>query len=199
MELNYTELCNIAFKYKTDKCPQIKHVYTPVYHEMFKDVREKIKKVFEMGIGYDKNGRIGGASLRMWRDYFPNAKIYGADKVKGTLFEEERIKTFLCNQNNQSRVREVVKEVGKIDLFIDDAIHEWRYQTKLARLVMPLLKKKAVYVIEDANYFDLDKILDRLKEYDAAVPHLPHKEFGKVKGVEHPKVPASRLVVVRHK
>ena len=39
-----------------------------------------------------------GASLRVWRDYFPNAIIYGADIDKDILFAEERIKTFYIDQ-----------------------------------------------------------------------------------------------------
>ena len=39
-----TELCKIAEKYGTDKCPQIFHDYTPTYHELFKDRRNEIKE-----------------------------------------------------------------------------------------------------------------------------------------------------------
>lgn len=194
-----TPLCELAYKYRTDKCPQIKHVYTPVYHQMFGDRREQIKSVFEMGIGYNKKDLIGGASLRMWRDYFPKATIYGMDKLKSTLFEEERIKTFLCSQNNREGVKKVLGKIGQIDIFIDDAIHEWRFQSKLALLVMPLLSKESVYIIEDANYFDLDRLLGRLKDYDVRVPHLPFREYGKIKLSGIPKVPASRLVTIKHK
>jgi len=46
-----TPLCDIAFKYGTDKCPQLGHSYTPFYYDLLKDKRETIKKVLEFGIG----------------------------------------------------------------------------------------------------------------------------------------------------
>ena len=64
------KLDKLAEKYKTDKYG--KHHYTKVYYDLFKDRQRSVKKVIEMGIAE-------GASLRMWRDFFPNAQIYGAD------------------------------------------------------------------------------------------------------------------------
>ena len=34
-----------------------------------------------------------GASLRVWKDFFSNAKIYGSDIDKDILFNEDRIFT----------------------------------------------------------------------------------------------------------
>ena len=104
--MEYTELCKIAYKYKTDKCPQVKHVYTPVYYNMFNDIRNDVKKVFEMGI-------LGGASLRMWRDYFPNATIYGADILKDYTFKEDRIETFVCDETKKRDVKNLIKKIVK--------------------------------------------------------------------------------------
>ena len=78
-------LSELAFKYGTDKCPQLNHAYTPFYYELLKDKRQSIKKVLEMGIGNRELQKkyfphcVTGASLFMWKDFFPNAQIYGAD------------------------------------------------------------------------------------------------------------------------
>jgi len=101
MENMTTPLCEIAYKYKTDKCPQIKHAYTPYYYELLKDKRNKVKKVLEFGVET-------GASLRMWRDFFPNAKIYGADILKKWIFQEDRIKTYLCDENDEEQVKKLI-------------------------------------------------------------------------------------------
>src|SRR3972149_8272692 len=103
---NITPLCEIAFKYGTDKCPQISHNYTPVYYKLLKDKKEKIRKVLELGIGSRKTMQWvpkhyqTGASLLMWRDFFPNAQIYGVDRDPSTIFQAERIKTFLSSTTN---------------------------------------------------------------------------------------------------
>ena len=94
-----TELCEIAFKYGADKCPQIGHMYTPFYYEFLKDKRQSFKKVVEFGVGNKRYYRaipnyFIGASLRMWRDFFPNSQVYGADIAKESIFKDERLETF---------------------------------------------------------------------------------------------------------
>ena len=73
-----TPLCELAYLYKTDKCPQIAHAYTPYYYELLKDKRESFKKVVELGIGYEwRNSPEGykrGASLYMWETSSPMPK-----------------------------------------------------------------------------------------------------------------------------
>ena len=51
-----------------------------------------------------ENG-IPGVSLRVWIDYFFNAKIYGGDIDKEILFEEERSKTFYVDQLNSNSIK----------------------------------------------------------------------------------------------
>ena len=46
-----TKLCKLAYKYGTDKCPQIHHSYTPFYYELLNPKRNEIKKFVELGIG----------------------------------------------------------------------------------------------------------------------------------------------------
>ena len=109
-----TELCDIAYKYGADKCPQLNHMYTPFYYEYFSPMRQTVKKVFEFGVG---NRRIKtviphyqiGASLRMWRDFFPNAQVYGADIAKGSVFKDERLETFYCNEDSKEDIENLVK------------------------------------------------------------------------------------------
>ena len=139
-----TLLCDLAFKYGTDKCPQIKHHYTEVYYEIFKDRRESVRKVVEIGIET-------GASLRMWRDFFPNAMVYGADIVPESLFSEERIETFLCDQSVGEDLVRLVEKVGSdVDLFVDDGSHQPEHQVLTCLTVMPMLDDDVIYVIEDA-------------------------------------------------
>ncbi len=164
---NITELCKIAYKYGTDKCPQIKHSYTPFYYKLLKDRRESIKKVLELGVGYYrgmgqnettydpglKRQYHRGASLYMWRDFFPNAQIYGADIRPETLFSDERIKTYLCDERKKEDLMRLIENTGSdIDVVIDDASHHVDDQIFLATTILPLLKKDVVYIIEDVGH-----------------------------------------------
>lgn len=173
-----TELCELAYKYGTDKCPRVSHSYTPLYHELLAARRDTIKKVVEVGIGEARfrehtghpNPQLG-ASLRMWRDYFPNAFVYGVDIVPETMFEDERIKTFLLDEKSSEDMRNLVERVGAdVDLFVDDGSHDWHDQVNLCRTVMPLLKPGVVYCIEDVRY--VDRVLEALKDYDVSLAKL---------------------------
>ncbi len=142
-------LSELAFKYRSDKCPQIKHHFTEFYYELFKDKKLTIKKVVEIGVQT-------GASLRMWRDFFPKATIFGADINKDCLFEEDGIKTFLCDQTKAADLKKLIKKIGKdIDIFIEDGSHNPDVQVFTCLTVMPLLSKKALYVIEDVGHKEI--------------------------------------------
>ena len=208
--MKQTELCKLAYKYGTDKCPQLKHSYTPIYYEMFKDIRESVKKVVEMGIGYYKTmAHVAviydkglkryyqkGASLKMWRDFFPNATIYGADIAPETIFDDERIKTFVCDERKEEDIVGLVKQTGiDIDIFIDDGSHQWQHQAYLAKTILPYLKKKVVYIIEDVGF--PQHIIDELKNYECSIPRLPYTLYkvGRIKN----KIPKDRLMIVKNK
>ena len=180
-----TELCDIAFKYGTDKCPQIKHHFTEFYHEMFKDRRETVKKVVEIGIGLFPTKNTIGASLYMWRDYFPNAMIYGADIDPSLLFTDERIETIWCDQTNAEDLRRLISIVGNdVDLFIDDGLHTPASQGFTCTTIMPLLENP-IYVVEDAGYLDF---LSQLTDYNCQVLRRSKRKYND-----------DRLVVVRKK
>ena len=174
-----TELCDLAYKYRTDKCPKIRHSYTLFYFDLFKNIRKKIKKVFEMGIGtptiMDHCGKeyVIGASLYMWRDFFPNAKIYGADIQPEAIFEDDRIKTFLADQSSEEDMKRVIEAVGgDIDIFIDDGNHYRDKQFDLARIALPMLKKDVIYIIEDS--YSVQWLVSELTKlgYECSVPKL---------------------------
>lgn len=175
-----TPLCQLAYQYGTDKCPQIKHTYTPFYFELLKDQRESIKKVLEIGVGDNKSMKhvvklkgsyLPGASLYMWRDFFPKAQIYGADFLPEVLFEDERIKTYLCDETKLADLLHLIKSTGAdIDLFIDDGSHRFEDQIFTAQTLMPLLKKDVTYIIEDVLW--TRKLIPALGRYNCWVPQI---------------------------
>ncbi len=186
-----TELCDIAFEYGTDKCPQVFHNYTPFYYELLKDRRQSIKKVLELGIGtpetmYWYKGYKVGASLFMWRDFFPNAKIFGADILPEAMIKGDRIKTFLCDERKKEDLELLIQKTGSdIDLFIDDGLHRKEDQIFVALTLLPLLKKDVIYIIEDVGF--PYHVKQALKEYRCKVPKL-----------EGSRIYKNRLLVVQN-
>lgn len=163
-----TPLCELAFKYGTDKCPQLKHAYTPVYYELLLPFQNSFRKILECGIGRERPNRHQvqptekphvlpnlhrGASLYMWRDFFPLAQIHGADFLQETQFEADRISTHIFDERNEQDIENLIKTIGSdIDLVIDDASHRVEDQIFLAQHMLPLLDKKVQYIIEDVTH-----------------------------------------------
>ena len=149
-----TPLCKIAEKYGSDKCPQIGHSYTPFYYELLKG--KDFKKVLELGIGSKEVMKKTpehyqtGASLRMWRDFFPNAQVYGVDRSQSCMFTDDRITTFLLDTKKKHDMERLIHKIGKdIDLVIDDGNHRTGAQLKVAKKLLSLLDKKVIYIVED--------------------------------------------------
>ena len=164
-------LTKLAEKYRTDKCPKYGHSYTPYYNQLFKGL--KPRALLEIGVG--TTGTMGhvegyqpGASLRMWRDYFPDTMIYGCDIDPLVLFEENRIKTFVCDQTQKKDLERVMHGVSKeLDIIIDDGSHNTGHQISTARQLLPSLSNTGIYVIEDVH--EPWEILYELRDYSCSL------------------------------
>ena len=155
------------------------HTYSTYYHSIFNLSRQNIKYVFECGLGTNnpnfksnmtENG-IPGASLRVWRDYFFNAQIYGGDIDKEILFEEVRIKTFYVDQLDSSSIKSMWEtiEVEDFDIIIDDGLHEPEANYNFFINSFHKLKKNGVFVIEDIPNNFLVYLKNKLKNYDTEI------------------------------
>lgn len=163
-----SELCEIAERYGTDKVNH--HTYTKLYDALFCPRRDGVRRVLEIGIGTPEymvtpaDRYSTGASLLMWRDYFPNAIVYGADVSPASMFSAERIETFLADQGFPEALAAKAKErAGSgYDLIVDDGSHCWEHQVSSANSLLPLLATDGLYVIEDVHV-PPQQILERLK------------------------------------
>jgi hypothetical protein len=176
-----TPLCDLAIKYRTDKVGVFMHHYTPVYHQLFKDKRDTVSKVLEIGIGYDNKAGMehiqnykGGASLRMWEEYFYNAIIFGADINVTGFINSGRIRSFYVDQSNQASLINLSKEVGTdFDIIIDDGSHKPDHYILTAKTLLFSLKKDGVYIIEDVHYAFIDRIIRELgDQYNVEIVRL---------------------------
>jgi O-methyltransferase len=167
---NTTELCLLAHKYYVDKCPFYNHTYTPKYHNLLNSLRESTKTVLEIGIGniplmqiYTGEKYKPGGSLRMWRDYFINAHIYGCDILENVLFNEERITTILLDQSNEASLNNLKNKLGNMDIIIDDGSHIESHMFLTFKILWDIVNPGGVYIIEDINKNSL-KLFAKLSE-----------------------------------
>lgn len=176
------------------------HTYADFYSRLFSHCRNRIMRVFECGLGTNNPALLSsmgtegrpGASLRVWRDYFPNAIIYGADIDRDVLFEEERIKTFYVDQLGPETIAKLWKDVGvsEFDFMLDDGLHTFEAGACLFEHSIQHLSRDGIYVIEDARILDLMRYKDFFSKTDYVVDYVT---------MFRPRVPMkdNSLVVIR--
>lgn len=129
--------------------------YTPYYEEAMEKYRFEVETVLEIGIcGHrDIPNNVVGASLFVWREYFPNAEIYGVDNDPRFIFNDQhRIHTALCDAYDADALRGVLSKWDNptFDMIVDDAVHDPGPQVQLANTLLPFLRADGRYFIEEA-------------------------------------------------
>lgn len=138
-------LRQIAEDCETNK---LHHGYEPFYEALLGHLRDDPIKLLEIGIWR-------GASLRMWRDYFPRAQVYGFDNYDGFLFEEDRITTMLVDQSDRAQLATAMETIGQVDVILDDGSHNVIHQQISLGFLFRYLNSGGIYIIEDvhSSYF----------------------------------------------
>jgi demethylmacrocin O-methyltransferase len=134
-------LIELADRHKTAKRL---HNYMPRLQQHLDPIRETTTSVLELGVAT-------GVSLRMWRDYFPNAHIIGID-IDGECAKhaepDDRIEVIIGSQDDE----QLLKTLGQFDLIIDDASHKPHQQVfSFNFLFRHHLRYGGLYVIEDMD------------------------------------------------
>lgn len=142
-------LTRLAIRYGTDKWGI--HFYTPVYHDLFRHLRDRPLRLLEIGVGGFASPRLGGASLRMWADYFPQGRIVGIDIAEKRLDLGPRIAILRGAQDDPAFLARVVAEHGPFDIVVDDGSHRPRHVVASFAALFPTLADRGLYVIEDVQ------------------------------------------------
>ena len=181
------DLDKIGAYYKTDKAGE--HFYTPHYQSHFQACRLKNIKLLEIGVGGYDDPNKGGSSLRMWKKYFPNGKIYAIDIFDKSGLQEERIKIFQGSQVDSPFLEKVTRETGGLDIIIDDGSHVNSHVIESFNLLFPKLNDGGIYVIEDVqtSYWedyggdssDLNNPATMMNFFKSLTDCLNHKEIVK--------------------
>lgn len=143
------------------------HSYTDFYALLFDHCRLQVRSVFECGIGTADErfaANMGaaarpGASLRVWRDYFPNATVVGADIDRAVLFDEERIRTHWVDQTDPAAIAAMwsAEPIEAFDLMVDDGLHTFPAGACLFKHSSHRLGPHGIYVIEDVTEPDIER------------------------------------------
>lgn len=137
-------LLELMRKHRTDKA---EHRFDIPYSRLLDDHRHEVTRVLEIGVKR-------GSSLRVWEDYFPNARIFGIDiQPKYAAFASERSQVFIGSQADQELLRQVSTAANfSFDLIVDDGSHMSDDQVASLKYLWPSLKAPhGIYALEDLH------------------------------------------------
>jgi len=149
------ELRSLFIRFGSDKSSD--RNFHHLYGEILK-TKQKISCVLEIGLGTNNldvasnmgAGGVPGASLRAFREYLPNATIFGADIDKRILFQEARIQTYFVDQTDLDSLEALGKNLPDfIDLIVDDGLHSPNANLAVLAFGLQRLKNHGWLVIED--------------------------------------------------
>jgi hypothetical protein len=144
--MNLTEL---AREFRTDKAGV--HKYTPHYQRHLRHLRRERFTLLEIGVGgYAVEGK-GGASLKMWKHFFPNAQIVGLDIEDKSFLDGKRIRTYRGSQTDEAVLKSIVADAGDLKVVVDDGSHRPEHVRETFRILFPLLADDGIYCIEDTQ------------------------------------------------
>jgi hypothetical protein len=178
-------LRRLAEIYGSDKWAH--HWYCQHYARHFAHLRKRRIVLLEIGIGGYGVARLGGSSLRMWRRYFPYGRIYGIDLADKSPHNERRIQTFQGDQSDEKFLGEVIADIGRPDIIIDDGSHLNPHVIKTFQTLFPLLADQGIYAVEDTqtsywpvfggNSKDLKDPATSMNMFKTLIDGLNHAEF----------------------
>jgi hypothetical protein len=140
-------LREIAIAFGSDK--QSAHKYADTYERHFSSKRFSQVTLLEIGIGGEYDPLQGGASLRMWEEFFPNGHIVGLDINDKSKHAADRITVLQGDQTDLKFLHEVGQRFGPFDFIVDDGSHVCDHVITSFRSLFAYLKQDGIYAIED--------------------------------------------------
>jgi hypothetical protein len=155
MDRDLLSLDALGLKCGTDKS-SAEHDYLSFYEFFFEQIRHDRIKILEIGVLY-------GASLRVWKEYFPNGTVIGADIDAAVIsFRSPRILTEVIDQSNLEDLVQLGVKHGPFDIIIEDGSHLWENQITTFRTLFPFVKNGGFYIVEDLHT-NFGRLADRFR------------------------------------
>jgi hypothetical protein len=123
------------------------HSYLPLYDELFTPRRDEPLTLVEFGIA-------DGTSLRMWAEYFPNARIIGVDEHLQWVDLANRLSERISAHHHRQQDVEIgrIMDSFRPDIVIDDAGHDYSHELACFNRTWISLLPHGLYCIEDVQH-----------------------------------------------
>ena len=161
--------------------------YGRLYDVLLEPLRNSVQCMIEIGIGtmlptapssmvnWAGENYRPGASLRVWRDYFPCAQIHGIDPAPDTVVVgEPRITTHQFDSRDWTRAAALFASLQLVpDLVIDDGLHTAEAQIATLRNFLPHVRPGGVYIVEDVELGDVKPVSAAIEQIRPGSIYVP--------------------------
>lgn len=131
-------LQEIGLKHGTDKATT--HFYMDNYEKHLSSWRDKEFTLLELGVA-------GGSSIRTWREYFPNAHVFGIDNNPDCAGEG----IFIGSVTDETFMQSVLDQIGEVSILIEDSSHIGWDMIKIFEFMFPKIKSGGYFFLEDTH------------------------------------------------
>jgi cephalosporin hydroxylase len=129
------------------------HCYIKGYYEQ-QFLKYKNKKINFLEIGIR-----GGGSMKLWSEYFTNAKsIIGIDTDESAIANQFKDIEGVTYYFGDAYTEEIVNKIATLDVFLDDGPHTLESQLDAIKYYLPKVKTGGLFLIEDIqeeSWFDI--------------------------------------------
>ena len=157
---------------ETDK--NTSHSYLELYETLLSSKKDTAKNILEIGIG-DYRVKNGG-SIKLWKAYFTNAKIYALDiipihRVLDEHVNDPRVVLFTSTNAYDEKFfnENIFNKNLKFDFMLDDGPHTLESMKTFIRLYSKVMTDDGILIIEDVQSIVWLPIL-----YREVPQHLKH-------------------------
>lgn len=141
------------------------HSYLETYESLFISKKDSATNILEIGIYH-------GGSIKLWYDYFQNAKVYGLDimlikDVWPELKNKERI-ILCCFDAYQTEFfnNNMMSLQNQFDILIDDGPHTLESMIFFIKNYSKLLKDDGILIVEDIQDISwVDELRNHVPEH----------------------------------
>ena len=151
-------LSEIVNNSRTDK--NTTHSYLPLYQQLLVGKKDSAKNVLEVGI-------CNGGSIKLWSDFFTNAKVYGLDimNINNVWDEIKNNKKIILHTstdayNNDFFNTHLLNTNIKFDFMLDDGPHTLESMIQFIHLYSQIMTEDGILIIEDVQDWSWISILE---------------------------------------
>jgi len=141
-----------------------KRSYLDIYDQIFSPLRSQALTLLEIGV-------LGGKSVKMWKSYFPNAKIIGLD-INPEVKVDDDIVLVTGSQDDPQILNYVIDKFAPFDIIIDDGSHVVDHMLTSYKYLWSHVMSGGWYVMEDmlCTYYDAHSAWPGM-QYNKDIPH----------------------------